>query len=500
MRKCTSEEFIKFCEAKYPGLVNRPDYRRMFMYLCFGTFLHVKTNKLAISYMTLAKFAGEKEAAKNKNFKAIEFLRNFKADVLPEFTWIEADEFDDGYGECHFDGTKYCRSVDNDGLDAETKAMAAKEVGNTGKKYYFDNGKLFSRANAAAEKKGVLAQYEKDMKSFNLNKTQQSIFDGLKEVSLNGRAYTQKLNDNLDKIETAIEKLVSNADDKISLEDKKIQQRKIIDCIREDPRVFYAPSALGRTCRLSATGVSAISFQSSIRKAFSSGWTEADLVSSQFVILAAILNAPISKAFIASKTHLWSYLHNFATGEEGKPSSYYKGIYKEVIYGICFGMGDDTIENRLKSTGLDKLLKCPIIEELLTLRRKWFKKINENKYVTDVWNNKHELKDAGTVKDIYGNLVHDRARWAGSLAATKIQSIEMEIVEAAFSAQKSLGEKYNWQITMFQHDGFTISFGTKERKEFIQEQIKKAIKDRAKKIGEKLDLDLSGVDIEFNDL
>lgn len=500
MRKCVSEEFIKFCDEKYPALQDNAAFRRMFMYLCFGTFLHSETGKLAISYMTVAKLAGKQDAAKGKNFKAFEFLGAFKEVVLPEFTWMEPEEFDDGYGESNWNDHKYCRSVNDDGLDEATKMEVSKQIGWTGPKYYFETKKLFSRANAAKEKKGVLAQYENESKVFNLNKTQASIFNGLKDVSLNGRAFTQKMNENQDVIMAAIDNLQVGSDDKISLDDKKDQQKKILDSIKEDPRIFYRPTPLSRTCRLHHSTECALSLESSVRKAFCKGWTEADLVSSQFVILSAILNAPLCKAFIASKQHLWTYLHNFATGSVEKPSKAEKAIYKQVIYGICFGMEKRTIKKDLTAKGMVKLLKCPIIKELLEKREEWFDAINGNGYVTDVWNKKHELQNAGTVKDIYGNLVNAKARWAGSLAATKIQSIEMEIIESVFDCAVKIGEKYQWQITMFQHDGFTISYNNKDRKEAVEKQIKEAVKNRAADLGKKLGLDLYGVDIEFNNL
>lgn len=500
MKKCVSEEFVKFCDEKYPGMKSNSGYRKMFMYLCFGTYIHGDTGKLAISYMTLAGFAGEKESAKNKNFSAIDFLKNFKNDVLPQFSWLDPDQIRDGYGETSWSTMDPCRSVNDDGLDAETKAMAAKEIGFAGPRYYFVDRKLFSRKNAAAVKKGALAAYENESKSFKLNPTQASIYNVLKDISLDGRIFTQRMNRNEDKINQAIDSIQLEFDDKISLEEKKAQQYKILDSIKEDPRIFYKPTPLSRTCRLHHSGECLLSFKSSVRKAFCTGWTEADLVNSQFVILAAILNAPLCKAFIASKQHLWSYLHNYATGSNDKPTKEIKSIYKQVIYGICFGSSRKRLKKILKTIDGTKLLKCPIIVELLQKRAEWFMNINSDGQVLDIWNNVHKLEQAGTVKDIYGNLVATDGRWAGSLAATRIQSIEMEIIEAAFAQNKKTAESFQWQITAFQHDGFTISYNNKDRKESVEKQIREAIKERAKIVGEKLGLDLSGVAIEFTEL
>lgn len=503
MKKCVSEEFIKFCDDKFPGMKNNAGYRKFFMYLCFGTYTHEITGKLAISYLTLARFAGKEESAKNKNFKAYEFLQNFQADVLPEFTWLDPHQIkdsEDGYGECSWNSIDPCRSVDCLGLDEETKNMIAKEVGFTGAKYYFIDRKLFSRKNAAVEKKGTLASYENDAKCFNLNATQQSIYDGVKTVSLNGNAFTQKLNKNLDKINVAIDNMQTDVEDKISLEEKKAKQHKVIDAIKEDPRVFYRPTPLSRTCRLHHSSECVVSLEKSVRKAFCSGWTEGDLMNSQFVILAAILDAPLSKAFIQSGQNLWKYLNDFAFGVNEKPSSEVKSVFKKVIYGICFGTGRARLKATLKLIKAEKLIKCPIIQELLQKREQWFMNINSDGYVLDMWNNKHEIEKGCTKKDIYSNLVATPDRWAGSLAATKIQSIEMEIIESAFEYLKKNGEKYQCQVTVFQHDGFTISYNKKEWQKMIQDQIREAIKKRAKKVGDKLGLDLSGVDIEFTDL
>jgi hypothetical protein len=489
MRRCVSEEFIKFCNDKYPKLRDNITYRKLFMYICFGTYLHKETGNLAISYVTLARFADQFEEAKNRNFNSLKFLQDFKRDVLPEFTWSRGNNFEG------------CRSVDNNGLDAATRIMVAKEMGREGQKYYFDTGKLFSRQNAAKEKKTTLDLYMQDYKYFNLNETQSSIFFELKEVSLNGRIYSQALNKNINLIKEAIENIELNPlKDKITLEEKKALQYKILDAIREDPRIYYRPTPLGRTPRLHQGSSCVLGLKSTVRKAFCSGWTEADLVNSQFVILAAILDAPLCKAFIQSRQNLWKYLHNYATGSSDDPDKRYKSVYKYVIYGICFGTGKTRLSMTLKQLNALKLMDCPIIKELLEKREVWFKKIKSDGYIKDVWGIIHKIEPAGTKKDIYGNLVYAKARWEGSLAGTLIQSIEMEIIEATFEQQKKTGESFSWQIVLFQHDGIYISFNNKDRQKNVEEQIRKALKDRAEQVGKKLGLDLSGVAIDFMNL
>ena len=333
-----------------------------------------------------------------------------------------------------------------------------------------------------------LAEYEKQRASFGLNATQQKIYDGLQAVSLNGRAFAQKLNENLEHVLAAIDALQCSPEDVLTIEQKRLRQRKIIEAIKEDSRVFYRPSALGRSPRLYATNESVLSLQSSVRKAFCRGWVEADLVSSQFIILAGILNAPIALGHIATMQetgwHLWTYLHE-ASGGQGRPTGRDKAILKELVYGICFGMSVKTITKRLAQAGKSQLRKDPLIRELLRKRAQWFQEIKRAGYILDVWGNRHEMAED---------------RWEGSLAATFIQAIEMEIISAVFDYQERAGGTYDFKVMAFQHDGFTVSVSDKARYEYMKKGMNRAVKAKAREIGKQLGIKLEAVTLEFTQL
>lgn len=498
MKKCVSKKFLDYCDFKYPALINRKDFRRMFMYLAFGTYVD-KFNEqkndgaLVLSYQKLAEIAERKTEAQQRNFKAIMFLNEFKKLVLPGFVWNEAEQPKDGtwLGKC--------RTVKHSGLDAADSEFIQNEYGWEGEKYYFDSGVKFTNVVKAANRKTELEQYLEEMETFQLNSTQKKILNGMKVVSLNGRAFTKKLYDNKEEILQSIKDLTPKDTDKITIEEKREMQLKILESIKEDGRVFYRPTPLGRTPRLHATNECVLTLKSPVRKAFCKGWIEADLVSSQFVILAALLDAPISKAFIKSEQNLWKYL-NEASGGIGKPQGKDKEPFKTLIYGICFGLSKTEALAKLKNAGKESLITNPMVEELFNRRQKWFDHIKHMGYVTDIWGNKHPLENAGRREDIYGNYVFAKERWEGALAATKIQSIEMEIISSIFDCQEKYGENYFFNVTLFQHDGFTFSAGKKQCIEVIQSRLNTYVQNKAMQVGEKLDLDLSAVKLEFNQL
>lgn len=130
-------------------------------------------------------------------------------------------------------------------------------------------------------------------------------------------------------------------------------------------------------------------------------------------------------------------------------------------------------------------------------RDDWFASISRNGYVTDIWGTVHKLEQGGIKTDIYGNKVLAKRRWEGAIAATKIQSIEMEIISAVFDVLNDHGEQNQFNITLFQHDGFTYSQSRKESLQTIKNHLNRAIAKKAKEVGDKLGIDLSAVKLEI---
>lgn len=501
MKKCVSKEFLDYCDKKYPNMNERPDLRRMFMYLCFGTYVADKNkdNRLKLDYFKLASIADRKHQAESRNFNALKFLNEFKALVLPQFDWTNwvAPDFSsgdwDGYGG-------KCRVVSRTGLDAQDWEMVQKELEFTGDTYYFDSGRKRHVGTVTAERHTQIKDYLDEYKTFPLNDSQKKIIDSLYSVTKNSVAITQKVIENEKDILDAIANMQPKRTDKVTIEEKRSRQLKILAAIKENSRVFYRPTPLGRTPRLHATGESVLALTSTARKAACKGWIDADLVSSQFIIISNLINAPIAKAFIKSKGHLWTYL-NESMGNEGPPTKQAKDAMKVLIYRICFGSTRENVINELNSEyGSAELVNNPMIDELFKRRDAWLNKIKQNGQITDIWGNVHKLEKAGRKKDIYGNYIYAKRRWAGALAATAIQSIELEIISAVFDCARDHGKNLHFKIMLFQHDGFTLSCYGRDDEPLVLKRLNEYVQAKANLVGAKLGIDLSDMRLGFNKL
>ncbi len=224
-----------------------------------------------------------------------------------------------------------------------------------------------------------------------------------------------------------------------------------------------------------------------IRRAATKGWVECDLRSSQFAILAAKLNAPIAQAFIASGKSIWREFNAYLFGVNTEPENGIKKVMKEIIYSICFGKSIYALRQLLLQHGIPILLKHPILQELLTLRTQWFERIEKDGGASDVWNKWHDLnneKDPATGKS---------KRWAGAIAGTVIQSIEMEIIAPIFDMAGRHGKSDQFTICLFLHDGCSISFNSKAKIARAQAKLKEAVETRAKELGVSTVLEFSAL-------
>lgn len=461
MKKTTTKQFREYVLNKFPALQERRAYRRLFQYLCFSCYFDKQTGELMIPHYVLEDMAGDVEYWKDKKgiFRSHLFLEQFKKDILPNFEWydyaIQADNSWKGKP----------RMVKRFGLDAELEEMIQQEILNLelDNLVYFVNGRNYNQDSRALEIAAEKAT--RDLTPPSLNSAQRVIADYMNAV--NPKGLMVKFNANQDAVLAAIEKIDNQR--------SKMTQYKILHAIRENPAIHYQPSKNGRTARLFHSSECAVGLKKSVRQALCAGWFEVDLVSSQLAILAQIINAPLTLALLDSGKDIWTYMSEqiFQTSVVD-PNN--KKAFKAIIYGSCFGRTKKEIKNELTSLGFsdfDLFFGNPIIDELFTRRREWFRRIEQYGFVTDAWGDKIEV-----TKD----------RWLGAVAATKIQSIELDIISAIFP----VAERYKniCAIHLFQHDGATISIMDRNKVEKIKTEMNNAIQQQAMKFNVKTKLDV----------
>ena len=458
MRTTVSKNFRIFILGKYPALVGNDPFLRLFRYLCFGTFHDGDTHQLVIPAKMMAEEFFEQP---RKHFTAQKALEAFRDQVLPSLTWSTPSfrSTNAWHGKA--------RQITNLGFDAETlDALQQECLGPSEDQVDFVTGRAHQREEryrVTAEEKQA---YEAELASCTLNGTQTNILNYLRGIHA-GRLFLPKLVDNRDAIRSAILQLPEGL--------QRIRYR-VLAAARQNPSVYYLPSKEGRTCRLSPRGDSLVGLKSAVRKAVTKGWMECDLRSSQFAILAAKLKAPISQAFIASGESVWQEFHRHLTGMDTPPPKESKKVLKEAMYSLCFGKSERHLKEFLHEHGMADLLKHPILHELLQLRRKWFQEIEQAGGASDVWGVWHAIDHAVDRET-------GKERWAGSIAATVIQSVEMEIIAPIFDVATRHGKSDQFGICLFQHDGATLSFTAKDKIDRAQAKLKKAVESRARELG-----------------
>ncbi len=460
MQPYVSRQFRQFILNKYPVLKDNEPFIRFLNYLCFGNFFDKDTHHLVLPTTKMAEDFYQKPYDHHFNGKAV--LEDFRDQVLPDLEWTThtLNSPNSYKGKA--------RQISNLGFDAEMQDALHWECLNPSKDQVdLITGEPHLRKDRYQKAKAETAQYERELAQLPLNATQSKILGYLRDLPY-GHLFLRKFGENKDAVQVAIGKLAPEV--------QEIQYRILASASR-NPRLYYAPSANGRTCRLSAQGDSILGLKKEIRRAATKGWVECDLRSSQFAILAAKLEAPLAQAFIASGESIWREFNRHLFGVNANPSNEIKKVLKETIYSICFGKSVYALRQLLLQHGIPTLLDHPILQELLTLRTQWFERIEKDGGAVDVWGQWHALDQ--TVDPV----TKKTTRWAGAIAGTVIQSVEMEIIAPIFDVAEKHGKSDQFTVCLFQHDGGTISFNDKTRMARAQTKLKKAVEDRAKELG-----------------
>lgn len=455
MRTSCSPNFRQFVLNKYPTLAGNEPFLRFFHYLCFGDFSDKITKQLVIPTKKMAEEFYKQDYT--CHFNGLEVLTKFRDTVLPKLSWSGHEAL-----SCSSWNGK-AREITCNGFDAEMQEALRQEcLVPSADQVDFITGEPYRRQDRYQAQAAETAAYEKELAGLTLNSTQEKLLDYLRKINA-GHLFIRKLHENSEAIEAAIKALKPAVQD---------LQYRILANVHHNPNVYYLPSSQERTCRLSPKGDSLIGLKKEVRKAATKGWWECDLRSSQFAILAAVLKAPISRAFVASGESLWRELYGFASGvKDAEPPPETKDVLKEAVYSLCYGKSKANLKEFLALHGLEKLLKHPILAELLSLRRKWFQEIERAGGAHDVWGQWHAVDEK-------------QGRWAGSVAATIIQAMEMEIIAPIFDVAIKSRKGDRFHIVLFQHDGATISFNAKGRRlARAQNKLRTAVEDRARELG-----------------
>lgn len=258
--------------------------------------------------------------------------------------------------------------------------------------------------------------------------------------------------------------------EKIQNPHAKRVQKLILQTIKERPIPVYVPTK--NSDRLFTMGASMQNLKKNVRKALTQGWVEFDLSSAQLAIIARQWDVPEVIDFLESGKKLWNDLMDHLNLGELNASEYdrVKSTLKDHTYGIIFGMGEERLVSELNADLSDfgvvdggvKFLEHPVMKSVLAARKKRITALLRAGFTTEVCDASSAF-DAPTLKTIKVTKKN-----VLSILAQEAQAMEQVLIYPAFQLTN---ETDDFQITLYQFDGFSVSFSNKSRQEYWTNRI-----------------------------
>lgn len=261
---------------------------------------------------------------------------------------------------------------------------------------------------------------------------------------------------------------------KITNPHAKRVQKLILNTIKERPIPVYVPTA--KSDRLFTMGASMQNLKKKVRKALTQGWWEADLSSAQLAIIAHQWNVPEVITFLESGKNLWSDLVSHYGLNNLSPDQFdkLKSTLKDHTYGIIFGMGEERLISELNVdlsdfgvvNGGRLFLEHPVMKAVLAARRDRIKDLLKTGYVIETFDAPSPY-DAPTLKTTVVTKKN-----VLSILAQQAQAMEQVLIYPAFQLTN---ETTDFQITLYQFDGFSVSFSDESKREYWIKRITEVV-------------------------
>jgi hypothetical protein len=269
---------------------------------------------------------------------------------------------------------------------------------------------------------------------------------------------------------------------KISNPHAKRVQKLILDTIKERPIPVYVPTK--NSDRLFTMGASMQNLKKKVRKALTQGWVEFDLSSAQLAIIAHQWNVPEVIEFLESGKNLWSDLVSHYGLNNLSPDQFdkLKSTLKDHTYGIIFGMGEERLISELNTDlsdfgvvdGGKLFLEHPVMKAVLAARRERIKDLLKTGFIIETFDAPSPY-DAPTLKTTVVTKKN-----VLSILAQQAQAMEQVLIYPAFQLTN---ETTDFQITLYQFDGFSVSFSDKSKQAYWTQKICDVVNQMCEAVG-----------------
>ncbi|MCS4197337.1 hypothetical protein [Salinibacter ruber] len=446
---------------EYPILKEHQGHRTFFTYLLTTVFTDDDTGEIVIPYKTIARCYGQQtlEKAKNGNITTGVILNIFQSQVVDGFRYHDAYSASAGKA----------RTVEHTGID--------------------------NSIIRAWEKQDLLSEDLIDFVRLK-GKDSKNLRDELKERSgeensphcedatewrnyLNGRSsnlFTRAVKENYGEAR----EVAASFDGRR----KQKQALRHLNAMAVQAQPIYGFS--DNTVRLKSLNPSLATVDKDIRHVITQEWVELDLSSAQLAVAATEWEMTELRDFLANGGSIWDSLFDYLN-----LGYYAKGPLKKGLYSVVFGSPrfqiPENISDEAEEEGIDissdtasKFLEHPIIEELLEERERRIEAIEENGGIRDDaydrWISLEECTAQNPKLSLLAQVAQAREMW-----------LLRPVLDLALE-QENDRERHTWQVTLLQHDGFSVHF-TRSR-EYHLDRIKEAVKQRAERHGYPTELEV----------
>ena len=465
------KSFRDYVINRLPALNRDNRYLAFFTFLLFGYRLCKVNDRLMIQGKLVAACMGRKYDYQHKNLNTGDFLEDFRRDVLPDFRYSKYDR-----------KSGASRVVLDTGLPDDISKLFAeqqdKNASDFEKRVCFLTGKAYNKT-FRKDLRLQAAELAYDIARQPLCEAQRLVLDYLN--NLNPKLFSKVLV-HLNEAKTEANNLPLH---------QKNAALNTIRAIEDQPKPYYAPSRRGNTVRVHGVNPSLLSLKSSIRKKLTQDWTDYDLVSSQLAICASLWNVADVYEFLVQGQDIWvSIFSHFGLNYE-KYKNRFKPDLKQALYATLYGStkanivsgrpdknatGGYELKGGLTQSELGKIIPEVgdrffshfVVDAMYKAGMKERKRVKEEKGAWDCFNRwipVVESDDESTRVD------------AKSIVCQVAQAQELQLLLPVFQLANENQDRF--QIALFQHDGFSVAFTSRDRKNRWSREIHKVVEEEA---------------------
>lgn len=454
----TSKYFYTETLARFPALQEDSGLLALHLYL-LKPKVDPDDKRIILPAVWLAALEGLEW---DNNYAAIALLEQYKALVMPAFTWS---------GWSQQDGKS--RRVLDLGWDDPYKELVFQErlgAFDDSGKIWFASGKTVNSKNLKIErdKLKMIAKTQLEQNTHNDDMT--FIATYMNNTSIN--TFTKTIQRNMPAAKLATLDIIQSLDEKAQREELRyfMHSLTVLRTLEDYPQDNYT-AVPGGTSRLFALTAGIQTLARPVRKALTKGWYEIDLVSAHTAINAKLWNVPTVQQFLSDTNNkLWKTL---ATDLNIELKDSTKEAMKRAFYALQYGGTISTVKGiytqLMRRAGYDainadRFMNHWIVKALLEGRDRFIDVMRINKGARGYYGDWFSLDDY----DYKTILSH---------VAT---SYEIALIRPIFDVACTSDD---FVVTVYQFDGVSISVNNANKVRQVFHRLEKAVNDKAVELG-----------------